>query len=61
MKPTFNELLFGGAEVVADTLYHSSEEMTDLVPALINALRRIAVLERQVQQLNAKVETKVYG
>jgi hypothetical protein len=52
MRPDINDLLYGDAHLVADLLDNEYPILhEDLVPALINALRRIDLLELKVQNL----------
>lgn len=52
MRPDYNILLYGDANQVADALLHDHPIMQeDLIPALINALRRIDLLELKVQNM----------
>jgi hypothetical protein len=52
MRPEANDLLYGDAHDVADLLQNEHPILhEDLIPALINALRRIDLLELKVQNL----------
>ena len=53
MRPDINDLLHGDAHLVAELLHHEHPILQeDLTPALINALRRIDMLQLQVQNLS---------
>lgn len=52
MRPEYNTLLYGDANDVANILLNDRPILNeDLIPALINALRRIDLLEIKVQNL----------
>ena len=52
MRPDYNTLLYGGANDVAESLLHDHPVLQeDLIPALINALRRIDLLELKVKNM----------
>ena len=52
MRPDYNTLLYGDANGVANTLLNEHPILQeDLLPALVNALRRIDLLELKVQNL----------
>ena len=53
MRPDINDLLRGDAHLVAELLHHEHPILhEDLIPALINALRRIDMLQLQVRNLS---------
>ncbi len=52
MRPETNDLLYGDANLVADLLHNEHPILhEDLIPALVNALRRIDLLQLRVQNL----------
>lgn len=50
MSLSFNSILYGDAEELAEHLFQAGDTEEAILPALINALRRIADIEKKVEK-----------